>query len=216
MLGKSCSFPQFVLIPFTINLDSSELTQSESILDQGQLQTFIEKGFMLHQLLIFGVALLVLLGTGLPAYAQESTPEQPATETAAPPESLDTADISDTELDQFVSAVIEMETIRAEARESAVAAIATEGMTTERFSEILETQRSPETASSDDINSEEMAQFQRALTQIADIQDAARARMREAIEAEGLAVERFDQIVTIAQTDVSLQEEIQRRLDSQS
>ncbi len=171
---------------------------------------------MLKQLLIVGVALLVFLGMGLPVSAQEQPSELPATEELMPAESADAADISEAELDQFISAVIEMESIRAAARESAVSTIATEGLTTERFSEILETQRSPEADSSSDIDAEELARFQRALTQIADIQDAARAQMRQAIEAEGLPVERFDQIVEIAQDDVSLQEEIQRRLDSQS
>ncbi|MGJ3252855.1 MAG: DUF4168 domain-containing protein [Elainellaceae cyanobacterium] len=169
---------------------------------------------MLKQFVIHGSILMLLLGVSLPAYAQEQTPALTSSGELIAQQSEPSA-VSDEELDQFITAVVQMESIRADARQEAVTVIEAEGLTPQRFGEILETQRDPEAEASPDVSDSELADFQRALTQIADIQDSARSRMRDAIEAQGMEVERFDEIVEIAQTDQTLQQEIERRLEIQ-
>ncbi|MGJ3248833.1 MAG: DUF4168 domain-containing protein [Elainellaceae cyanobacterium] len=169
---------------------------------------------MLKQFVIHGSILMLLLGASLPAYAQEQAPALSSPESLVAQQSEPSA-VSDEELDQFITAVVQMESIRADARQEAVTVIESEGLTTQRFGEILETQRNPEAEVSSEVSDNELADFQRALTQIADIQDSARSKMRDAIEAQGMEVERFDEIVEIAQTDQTLQQEIERRLETQ-
>ncbi|MGF1495688.1 MAG: DUF4168 domain-containing protein [Elainellaceae cyanobacterium] len=180
---------------------------------------------MLKNLLVSGSICAVLLSASLPVQAQQPNPQQsPDAQGTPQPEMVDPDSISEQELEMFVDAVQTISSIQAQSREAAVSVVESSGLGAERFSEILQairSQQSPETPAGEDtvpmsdISPEELATFEQTATQIAQIQQAAQQEMRQAIVAEGLEVERFQEIARAVSNDSGLQQQVQEMLENQ-
>ncbi len=173
---------------------------------------------MLKQLLIGGSlsALTLLMAAPAIAQAPAPAPETPAQEIPEPEAPVQEApqaeEVGEAELEQFVNAAREVQTIQQESRVRSVEVIENEGLTTERFNEILTVQQDPAAAPVADVGDDELENFERALIEIADIQQGARIEMQEAIQAEGMDVERFNEILALLRENPDLQAEVERIL----
>lgn len=160
---------------------------------------------MFKSLSITSIALLLLLTFSTPALAENSTsiaqaPQAPETETAT--------DISSQELEEFATAIQEIETIQMESRNQVDQTIEDEGLTAQQFRDILEAKRDPEMEN--EASEEELEQFESATQQLVQIQREAQVDMREAVEATGLKAERFQEIFATVRQQPELRQEVQQ------
>lgn len=131
---------------------------------------------------------------------------------AAPVEVKQSSDleVNQQELEKFAAAMSEMRSIQIESRDEISAAIDGEGLSKQRFREILQAQRNPEIES--DASEAEMEKFKSATQQLAQIQRDTQSQMKEAVEAQGLEVTRFQQILSAVRQDPQLRKEVQQMI----
>lgn len=149
------------------------------------------------------LAATLLLGVPAAAVAQEQAPA-PAPAQAAP------AEVSETQIDRFVSAYQAIQTIQQAVQADLVAAVEAQGLTVDDYNAIAASQQSPEAAA--EVPPEQVEQFAAAAAQVATLREGARTEMQAAIEAEALTIEEFEQIMAQAQQDPALQQTIVERL----
>ncbi len=162
---------------------------------------------MLKSLTLTSASLFIFLSLSTPALANSSfsvaqAQAQPSSET----------DISSEELEQFAAAIQAMRSIQMESRNQVSEAIEQEGLSTERFREILQSQRNPEVEI--DASEEELQRFESASQTLAQIQRDTQSEMKEAVESQGLAVPRFQQILGAVRQQPELRQQVQQIIQS--
>lgn len=150
--------------------------------------------------------LAATLMLGVPAAAVAQGQEAPAPAQAAPVE------VSETQIDRFVSAYQAIQTIQQSVQAELVAAVEAEGLTVDDYNAIAEAQQSPETVA--EVAPDQAAQFAAAVEQVVALREAAREEMQAAIVAEDLSIDEFEQIMAQAQQDPTLQAKIAERLST--
>lgn len=160
---------------------------------------------MFKHVLIGSLALAVLLFGHLPALAQTSAPESQG-------QQVSPAEISDRELEQFASAIQEMQSIQEAAEADMIAAVQEQGLSAERFVEIARSQQDPEAQPEESVSQEELQNFQEASSQIAQIQEDMQSQLQEAVQSEGLEVQRFNEIFAAVRQNPTLMEKVQQML----
>ena len=160
---------------------------------------------MRRQLLLGGSVLALLLVGNLPARTQAQEPaSQPQAQEASQVE------ISQEELQQFAKIIKQLEAIQQESEQKVVKAIQGEGLSQERFREISQVQQNPETQSTTEVTEEEMQSFKKAVAKVTELLQAAQLKMEQAVRAEGLEIQRFNQIATAVRQTPALQQELQQ------
>lgn len=160
---------------------------------------------MFRSLCASSASLLLLLGASTPALAQPSSQfAQAQVKQAA------TTEVSSQELEQFAQAVEEMQSIQIESRDQVSQALQEEGISKERFQEILKAQRNPEV--NVNASQQEMQKFESASEKLAEIQRNTQSQMKEAVTDQGLEVARFQQIVAAVRENSTLQQQVQQMI----
>jgi Domain of unknown function (DUF4168) len=178
-----------------------------------------ETSNMLKKILI-GSLVCAALTIAVPAQAQSQAPASPTAPTTG-----QASEITAQEVQQFANALKQMRSIHDQAQTQAGEAIQGQGLTVQRFNEILQSQRAaqgqpsgaaPSTPAqpSTPASPEEQQKFDQALTQITQIQQSVEQRMEQAITGAGLNVQRFNQIFTIARQDQGLKQRIEQVLQN--
>ena len=162
---------------------------------------------MLKSVCVSSASLALFLSLSTPALA--ASPTQ-----AAPLEVKQSSsmEVNQQELEKFAAAMREMRQIQLESRDEISAAIDEEGLSKNRFREILQAQRNPEVEP--DASQEELQKFESATEQLAQIQQDTQSQMREAVTNQGLEVDRFQQILSIVREDRQLQKQVQQMIQS--
>ncbi len=160
---------------------------------------------MRRQLLLGGSILALLLAGSLPARTQA---QEPASQLQA--QEASQAKISQEELQQFAKAIKQLQAIQQESEQKVVKAIQGEGLSQERFREISQLQQNPETQSTTEVTEEEMQSFEKAAARVTELLQAAQSKMEQAVRAEGLEIQRFNQIATAVRQTPALQQELQQ------
>ncbi len=142
--------------------------------------------------------------------AQSPTPTQSPSAQPAPA----AADVSQTELEKFASTVKQFQTIQEEAQQQADQILASEELSPERFSQILQSQRDPQTQPSPAVTTAERQNFEQAMEKLAELQKTTRDRMDQTLQSEGLQRERFTQILALVRQDEGLRQRVQEQLQN--
>ncbi|MGB3308099.1 MAG: DUF4168 domain-containing protein [Nodosilinea sp.] len=156
------------------------------------------------------LAATLMLGVPAAAIAQEQETPDPAQ--PAQSEQVAPIEVSEGQIDRFVSAYQAIQAIQQAAQAELVAAVEAEGLTVDDYNTIAESQQSPETAA--EVPAEQAEQFTAAAAQVATLRADVRQEMQAAIVAEELTIEEFEQILAQAQQDPALQQAIVERLSS--
>jgi hypothetical protein len=127
-------------------------------------------------------------------------------------QATETENVSDSELQLFVKAYNGIQEISQKAQEEMVVAVQNEGMEVERYNEILNSTRNPET--SVELNSDEELVFNAASEKVEKIQIQAQQDMQEKIIAVGLDLARYQEIAAALQTDEALNQRFQELLNT--
>jgi len=158
---------------------------------------------MLKSLCVTSVSLAILLSLSTPALAESST--------AAPLVQIkqsSSTDINPEELEKFAAAMEDMREIQLESRDEISAAIEKEGLSQQRFREILQAQRNPEVET--DASEAELQKFDSATEQLAQIQRDTQSQMKDAVISQGLEVARFQEILQSVRQDPQLKKQVQQ------
>jgi lipopolysaccharide export system protein LptA len=137
-------------------------------------------------------------------WAQEATPE---------PSVAIREDFSDDELKSFVKANEKVMAIQTEAEEKLIKAIEDEGLTVERFNEILEQQRDPSRTS--ETSADELASFNNAAQMILEENEKIEKQMTTSVEEEGIDIATYKQIMVAYQQRPDLQTRVHEILKQQ-
>lgn len=162
---------------------------------------------MIKFFLVGGVVSVLSLTAPLAAQSQPplTAPQWYAQETAP-------ASVTPQELEKFANTIKELRTIGQEAEKQMARAVEAQGLTPERFLAISEIQSNPNDTEAKDISALEKKQFEQALKKVQDIAQQTQAKQRQALEEQGLGVERFQEIGKQIEQNPSLQEEVRSLL----
>lgn len=149
-------------------------------------------------LLLFGCICLLPAASLL---AQESAPpEDPSVEMRE--------DFSDGELKSFVQANEKVTAIQMEAEQKMIEAIEGEGLSIERFNEILAQQRDPSRAT--ETSADELQSFNNAAQAILEENARIEKQMVSSIEDEGIDIETYKQIMVAYQQSPEVQKRVNK------
>lgn len=142
------------------------------------------------------------------AQVQQQTPQNR-------PEPATSDEVSDQEIDNLVSAINEMEPIQTEIQEKIQTAVEEEGLSFERFQQIMMGMQNPQMANQMNITDEEQETIQTIQPQLMQIQGEAQQKISAKIEENGLTMQRYRQIVMGAQQDSTLMARVQTKLEEE-
>lgn len=169
--------------------------------------------------LLTGSAVFTLLLVGsLPAFAQAQAPgtapatpkpEAPQRE-ASPQPGAPRAEVSQADLQKFANAVKKIQAIQQESEKKMIQAIESEGLSPQRFGELLQAQQTPEGQPNQQagVSREEMQKFEQVSARLTAVQEEAQSRMQQAVRAEGLEENQFRAILATIQQDPALQQQV--------
>lgn len=120
-------------------------------------------------------------------------------------------DFKDKELESFVKASQKVNQIQAEGEAKMVKAIEEEGLTLDRFNEILTNQQNPQ--KEDDATSEELSSFNNAAQVIMQERQAMQIKMATSIEEEGIDMDTYNMIMYAYQQSPKVQQRIDDLLE---
>ncbi|OKH22537.1 hypothetical protein NIES593_12120 [Hydrococcus rivularis NIES-593] len=190
---------------------------------------------MYKRILLGSFALTLLMAAGLPIRAQ-TTERSPATqETEQAPATRDSqqapatqdsqqapatqgqeapqsSQVSQEDLQKFANAIKQIQTIQKDYQGRMVQAVEGEGLSQERFMEIQQSQSNPSAQPSTQISNEEKQSFEQANAKVSQLQQEAESKMKEAVQAQGLDIQRFNEIFAAIQQDPSLQQQVQQMI----
>ena len=115
-------------------------------------------------------------------------------------------DFSDDELKSFVQANEKVMAIQMEAEQSMIEAIENEGLTVDRFHQILEQQRDPQRGT--ETSEEELKSFNNAAQVILQENAKVEAEMTTTIEEQGIDIETYKQIMLAYQQSPAVQSRV--------
>lgn len=150
-------------------------------------------------------AILLLSSGMLFAQVQQQQPQMPDLPTSS--------DVSDEELEIIVTISGELEPIQVKAQEKIGAALEEEGISMERFQQMMMAMQNPQMADQVEISDEEMATIQSMQPKLMEIQGEAEQEMGAKMEENGLTMERYRMVVMGAQQDPDLMERLQSKLE---
>ena len=151
------------------------------------------------------------------AWAQETDQAGQTEQQALPPghPSIEMReDFSDNELKSFVKANERVTVIQLEAEQKMIQAIEDEGLSVERFNEILEQQRDPTRGG--DTSAEELQSFNKAAQMILDENARIEQQMTSSIEEEGIDIETYKQIMLAYQQSPQVQDRVNKFVNGEN
>ncbi|QAA81476.1 DUF4168 domain-containing protein [Aequorivita sp. H23M31] len=116
-------------------------------------------------------------------------------------------DISDSELNKFADAYINVQMQNQEAQQEMISIIEGEGLKIERFGEIQQASMDPN--QTNDATPEEMKMHDAAVAKMEKLQPQLEQKAKAGIESKGMTFERFQELATVIQQDQALQQRLQ-------
>jgi hypothetical protein len=135
-----------------------------------------------------------------------------AQETSSEPSVTFREDFSDKELKSFVKANEAVMAIQQESEQKMVDAIEGEGLTVERFHEILQSQRDPGSAT--EASAEELGSFNKAAQVIIEESRKAEEKMETSIKHEGIDIDTYKEIMLAYKQSPDVQSKINKMVSS--
>ena len=121
-------------------------------------------------------------------------------------------DVSDEELQLFVDASMNAQTVQAASQQEMVAVVDEEGIDVNTYNEIMQAQQMGQDMDELDVSSDDLEKFEDAFEKIQVIEQEMEADLTQAIEEEGMEMERFEEINMAIQQDPELQQRVQQMI----
>lgn len=179
---------------------------------------------MLKQFLTGSYIFSFLIVSSLSAQAQvpQSTspsnqPKAPASSQTQPltqPQTQPQTQISQDELQKFARGLKQLLTIQEGVKQQMAQVVNQSGLSQQRFLQIYQSQKDPSSQPKPAVSSKEKQQFDQAYTKLGEIQKQAQSKMQQAVQKEGLAPARFNQILVMVRQDPALQQKVRQLIQS--
>lgn len=147
---------------------------------------------------------------------QPQTPpegQQPVPQNPAGPQVDVREDYSDAELESFVNANEKVASIQQETEEKIIGKIEENGLTVDRFNQILQSQQDPSMKESVQATAEELAAFNTVAQSIVDENQKVRKQIESSIQEEGLNLATYEEMMVAYQYSPKVQERVHKLLD---
>lgn len=118
-------------------------------------------------------------------------------------------DLSDSDIEQFVDVYLQQQEIQQVYEPKMIEAIENEGLSLERFQQIIQAQQM---GAESDATEAESEQFQSSMAQIQVIEMDMMSEVEEMLEEEGMDMERYEQIFVAINSDPEIQQKVQEKL----
>lgn len=135
-------------------------------------------------------------------------------DTAAEPSTEIREDFSDEEIKSFLKANEKVMAIQTEAEENMIKAIEHEGLTLDRFNEILEQQRDPQRGT--ETSPEDLRSFNNAAAIILEENARVEKEMTMSIEEQGIDIDTYKQIMLAYQQSPSVQSRVNQMVKAEN
>ncbi|MBD2077841.1 DUF4168 domain-containing protein [Phormidium sp. FACHB-592] len=122
--------------------------------------------------------------------------------------------VSPEELKKFASATKQLLAIVNDTESQMVQAVEKQGLSQTRFNEIYQSKQNPNAKPATQITSKEEASYKQAVTQLTQLQKDAQTKMDQVVQAQGLPMERFNQIFAAVQKDPQLKQEVRKMIQN--
>ncbi|WP_069131278.1 DUF4168 domain-containing protein [Rhodohalobacter halophilus] len=121
-------------------------------------------------------------------------------------------DVSDEELREFVDVSMVAQEIQMGAQSEMIAVVEEEGLDVETYNLIAEARFNGQSDEDLDVNQEDIEKFESASEAVSELEQELDAQMTEAIEAEGMEMERFMELNMALQQDPEMQQRVQEMM----
>jgi hypothetical protein len=148
----------------------------------------------------------------------QDQPADPAQQPVGPQQPASQAlreDYSDAELKSFVNANKRVASIQEETEQKIIGQIEQNGLTVDRFNEILAGQQNPSKKDSIQASSEELAAFNQIAQSIVSENEKVKDRIETSIEEEGINIDTYEAIMVAYQFSPKVQQRIHKLLEKQ-
>ncbi|MBD3615265.1 MAG: DUF4168 domain-containing protein [Gracilimonas sp.] len=169
---------------------------------------------MLKYILSITIA-LTMLACSSDQEAQEpgqNTDDQQAQQQFEPNQPAPEIEVSDEELEQFTEVSMVAQEIQMGSQQEMLAIVEEEGLDVETYNVIAEARFNDQSDEELDVSSDDLEKFDAASEQIELIQQDVEDKMAEAVEAEGMEMDRFMEINMALQRDQELQQRVQQMM----
>lgn len=143
---------------------------------------------------------------------EQNMPDQQSQGHFQPNQSNSDIEVSDEELEKFTEVSMVAQEIQMGSQQEMMSIVEDEGLDVETYNLIAEARFNNQDESELDVSSEDIEKFNAALEEIESSQAGVEEEMTEAIEAEGMEMERFMEINAAIQQDQELQQRIQQMM----
>lgn len=148
-----------------------------------------------------GLVMAFMMLGSTAVFAQQLPPQQ---------QQQQTVEVSDAELEKFVAALQEIQTVSQQAQQEMMQVVEKEGMELQRFNEIHQAAMNPEVEV--ETTTEEKATHEKIVGELESMQSGIQQRMEKLITDQGFTVERYEQIAMSLQSDPALQQRVQQMI----
>lgn len=162
---------------------------------------------MFKQLITGTAALSLLIAGGLPSFAQ--SPEIVAENLL---KQASKKEVSPKEVQQFSSAIVKLQLIQRQSQGAIVGVIEQEGFSPERFVAIIRSQQE-QTPLNPELTNEERQGLSQAMAKIQAIQEKTQQLEVQAVQEEGLGVERFEELIEAVEQSSDLQSQVRQEVE---
>ncbi len=152
----------------------------------------------------FGVVFLLMIGIWPAAVLGQEQPSE--NNSRSQPSTAMREDFTDQELQSFINANEKVMAIQVEGEQKMIKAIEDEGLTLDRFNQILEQQRDPQRGT--ETSPEELQSFNAAAQQILEENARIEKEMETSIQGEGIDLETYKQIMLSYQQSPAVHERV--------
>lgn len=117
-------------------------------------------------------------------------------------------EVSDAELEKFATAFKQVRVISMEAQQEMAGVVTNEGMEIQRFNEIHQATLDPEAEVT--ATDEEKKKHEKIISNLETIQAGVQVKLEKAVQEQGIAPTRYEQIAMVLQNDPELQERLKQ------
>jgi hypothetical protein len=162
---------------------------------------------------IAAASVVLCICFGSAAQAQQAPTQQaPAQGNKEAQPQLKTEDISDNDLRQFVQASARAAAVQEESQKAMVAVVEEEKLSVEKFTEMAKAHQQQK-LDAVSATAEEKAAFSKAAERIMAMQPEIEQNMQQAIQKEGITLDKFEQIMLAYQQNPAIQARVQKMLE---
>lgn len=143
---------------------------------------------------------------------EQNAPDQQGQQQFQPDQSAPSIDVSDEELEKFTEVSMVAQEIQRSSQQDMLTIVEEEGLDVETYNVIAEARFNEQSDDEIDVSSEDIEKFDAASERVEEIQQDVESEMAEAVEAEGMEMDRFMEINMAMQQDQELQQRVQQMM----